>query len=86
MARPLEPLRQPGGDQGVERPKHGRPADVGVLLADPLVEFLGRGLLPGLRQHGGNGEPLRRQPDASLLECGLGHCLNHNQMILGRFP
>jgi hypothetical protein len=24
----LEPLRQPGGDQGVERPKHRRPAEV----------------------------------------------------------
>ena len=60
MARPLEPLCQPGGDQGVERPKDGRPADIGVLLADPLVQFLGRGLFPGLGQHRRNGEPLGR--------------------------
>jgi hypothetical protein len=41
VARPLESLRQPSRDQGVERPKHGSPADVGMLLADPLVQFLG---------------------------------------------
>jgi HD-GYP domain-containing protein (c-di-GMP phosphodiesterase class II) len=57
-----------------------------MLLADPVVQLVRRGLLAGLRQHRGDGEPLRRQPDARLLEGGLGACLNHNQMILGFRP
>jgi hypothetical protein len=82
VTRALEPLRQPGGDQGVERPKDRRPADVGMLLAHALVQFLRRGFFPRLRQHRGDRQPLRRQPDAGLLERGLRTCLNHNQMIL----
>ena len=84
VTRALEPLRQPGGDEGVERPKHRRSANVRMLLADALVQFLRRGFFPRLRQHGGDGKPLGRQPDAGLLQRGLGACLNHNQMILGR--
>ena len=82
VTRSLEPLRQPGGDERVERTKHRRPADVGMLLAHPLVQLLRGGFLPRLRQHRGNGQPLGRQPDAGLLEGGLGASLNHNQMIL----
>ena len=82
VTRSLEPLREAGGDQGVERSKHRGPADVGMLLAHPLVQFLRRGFLPRLGQHRRDGEPLGRQPDAGLLERGLGACLNHNQMIL----
>lgn len=82
VPRSLESLRQAGGDQRVERAKHGGPADVGMLLAHPLVQLLRRGLLPRLRQHRGDGEPLGRQPDAGLLQRGLGACLNHTQMIL----
>jgi hypothetical protein len=63
----LEPLRQACRDQGVERPKDRRPADVGMLLAHALVEFLRGGFFPRLRQHRGDGQPLRRQPDAGLL-------------------
>ena len=37
VTRPLEALRQSGGDQRVERSKHRRPSDVGVLLANALV-------------------------------------------------
>ena len=59
VAGPFQPLRQPGGDQGIEGPKHGRPTDVGVPLADPLVQLLGRGLFAGLRQHLGDRQPLR---------------------------
>jgi len=82
VTRSLEALRQPGGDERVERTKHRRPADVGMLLAHPLVQLLRGGFLPRLRQHRGNGQPLGRQPDAGLLEGGLGASLNHNQMIL----
>ena len=82
VTRPLEALRQSGGDQRVERSKHRGPPDVGVLLANAFVEFLRRGFLSRLRQHRGDGEPLRRQSDARLLQGGLGRCLNHNQMIL----
>ena len=57
-----------------------------MLLADSLVQFPRRGLLPSLRQDPGDGEPLGGQPDARLLECGLGGCLNHNQMILINSP
>jgi hypothetical protein len=81
VTRSLESLRQAGGDQRIERTKHGGPADVGVFLAHPLIQFLRRGLFPGLRQHDGDGEPLRRQPDAGLLQRGLRLCLNHSQMI-----
>lgn len=86
VARSLEALRQAGRDQGVERAEHGRPADVRMLLAHALVELLGRGLLSGLGQHRGNGEPLRRQADAGLLQGGLRFSLNHSQMIRGQFP
>lgn len=37
----LEALRQPGGDEAVERAKHRRPANVGMALADSLVQLLG---------------------------------------------
>ena len=81
MTRPLEPLRQAGGDQGVERSKDRSPADVCVLFTDPLVEFLGRGFFARLRQHRRDGETLGCQPDAGLLQRGLRLCLNHSQMI-----
>jgi len=83
MTGTLQPLRQPGAYQPIERAEHGRPPDVGVLFANPLVELLGGGLFAGLGQHARDGEPLWRQPDACLLEGGLGCCLNHTQMILG---
>jgi hypothetical protein len=82
VPRPLQSLGQPSSDQRIERPKHGRAPNVGMLLADPLIQFLGRGLFSGLRQHRGNREPLRGQPDARLLQGRLSRCLNHNQMIL----
>jgi HD-GYP domain-containing protein (c-di-GMP phosphodiesterase class II) len=82
----LEALRQAGADQPLERAEHCRPADVGMLPTDAVVQLLGRGLLAGLLQHGGNREPLRRQPDAGFLERRLRRCLNHTQMILRRFP
>jgi hypothetical protein len=63
----LEPLGQPGAYQGVERAKHRRAADVGMLPAHPLVQLLSGGFFPGLRQHRGDGESLGCQPDASLL-------------------
>jgi hypothetical protein len=59
VPRPLQPLGQPGTHQRIERAKDGRPPDVGMLLADPLVQFLRRCLFPRLRQHRGNREPLR---------------------------
>lgn len=84
VTRALEPLRQPGGDQCVERSKHRRPADVRMPLAHALVEFLRGGFFPRLRQNRRDGKPLGRQPDAGLLQRGLGASLNHNQMILRR--
>ena len=86
MTRALEALRQSGADQRVERSKHRGPSDVGVLSADALVEFLRRRFFARLRQHRGDGKPLGRQPDAGLLEGGLGCCLNHTQMILAQIP
>jgi len=56
---PLQPLGQAGADQGVERAKHGRAPDVGMLLAHALVQFLRRGLFFGLRQYRGDRQPLR---------------------------
>src|SRR6266550_6033211 len=82
----LEPLRQAGTDQPVERAKDGSPADVGMLPADPVVELLGRGLFPGLLEYAGNGDPLGRQPNARLYQGVLGGSLNHSQMILRPFP
>jgi hypothetical protein len=81
VAGALESLRQSGADQSLERPKHRGAADIGMLLANPVVELLRRGFFPGLRQHRGDGEPLGREPDTGLLEGGLGVCLNHSQMI-----
>src|SRR5438874_12448288 len=78
----LQPLRQAGGDQPVQGPEHGRSPDVSVLLSNPLVELLSGGLLAGLGEDAGDGEPLGRQPDAGLLKGRLGRCLNHTQMIL----
>jgi len=86
MTGTLQSLREAGAHQSVQGAEHGRPPDVGVLPADPLVELLRGGLFAGLGQHAGDGEPLRRQPDAGLLESGLGGCLNHSQMILRRLP
>ena len=63
----LEALRQAHADEGVEGPKDRRPANVGMLLAHALVQFLRRGFFPRLRQHRGDRQPLRRQPDAGLL-------------------
>jgi hypothetical protein len=60
VPRTFKPLRQAGGDQPVKRAKHRGPTDVGMLLADPVVELLGRGLLAGLGQHAGDRQPLRR--------------------------
>jgi hypothetical protein len=80
----FQPLGQAGGDQRIERAKDGRAPDVGMLLAHPLVQFLRGGLFSGLRQHRGNREPLRGEPDTGLLQGGLGRCLNHSQMVLGR--
>jgi len=77
---PLQALREAGRNQRIERAKDGCAPDVGMLLDNPLVEFLGGGLFPGLRQHRGDREPLRGDPDSRLLKCRL--CLNHNQMIL----
>jgi len=82
VAWALEALRQSGANERLERSKHCGPADIGVLLADALVEFLRRRFLSRLRQHRGDGEPLRRQANARLLQGGLGGCLNHAQMIL----
>jgi hypothetical protein len=59
VSRSLQPLGQPGAYQRIERAKDGGAPDVSMLLADPLVQFLRRCLFPGLRQHGGNREPLR---------------------------
>src|SRR5207237_7954258 len=75
-----------GAHQSGQGAKHGRPPDVGVLSANPLVQLLRGGLFAGLGQDAGDGEPLRRQPDAGLLERGLSGCLNHSQMILRRLP
>ena len=80
VSRPLQALGQTGAHQRVQRAKDGRAADVGMLLANSLVEFLRRGLLSGLRQHRGDRESLRGDPDPGLLQRRL--CLNHNQMIL----
>src|SRR5207237_7601226 len=63
MTGTLQSLRQPGAHQPVQGPKPGRPPDVRVPLPDALVELLRGGLLAGLREHAGDGEPRRAQPD-----------------------
>src|SRR5439155_23690697 len=82
----LQPLRQPGAHQPIQGAEYSGSPDVSVPLSDSLVKLLGGGLLAGLGQHAGNGEPLRRQPNTGLLEGRLGSCLNHTQMILAFFP
>ena len=82
VPRPLQPLGQPCGHQRIERAKDRGAPDVGMLPAHPFVQFLRRCLFPGLRQHAGDREALRGEPDTGLLQGGLSRCLNHNQMIL----
>jgi hypothetical protein len=86
MPGPLQPLRQARADEPVEGAKYRGPPDIGMLLTDPVVQLLGRGLLAGLRQHRGDRQALGRQADTGLLKRCLSRCLNHSQMILSLVP